>query len=280
MLLHRYFGSHGLETLRDAELKTSRISEFNDPFEFAYRTVGEVTLEVARQQTLARINSPGFYDSVLAEAPGLQNLDEARRLIKSKFLEMVGLLYANYPQLIETLKSQREEIADESVRLICFSRPETTVASEILQWSHYGDKHRGMRIGFDLTPGLSEMGKLVEVKYRKDRVLLDITLEADSEPTQAAIQEAMEVKSIAWEYEGEFRLFLTLRQCTRRVVNGRDEAFISFARSAVRTVDFGLRCPPPLVNAVTELLREEYPSVVARQARHHPDEFALDYRRL
>ena len=208
MLLHRYFGSHGLETLRDAELKTSRISEFNDPFEFAYRTVGEVTPEIARQQTLARINSPGFYDTVLAQKPELQTHDEARRFINPRIPEMVAALHANYARMVETVKGQREEIADESVRLICFSRPESTVAGEILQWAHYANKHHGIRIGFDLPLGLTAFGKLVEVKYRKDRVALDVTLEADSGPTQAAIEEAMEVKSVAWEYEREFRLFL------------------------------------------------------------------------
>jgi hypothetical protein len=280
MLLHRYFGSHGLETLRDAELKTSRISEFNDPFEFAYRTVGEVTKEIALKQTLARIDSPGFYDTVLAQKPELRTHDEARRFVSQRIPEMAAAMHTNYARMVETVKGQREEIADESVRLICFSRPESTIEGEILQWSHYGNKHHGIRIGFDLPLGLTEFGKLVEVKYRKGRVPLDVTQEADSETTQAAIREAMEVKSVAWKYEGEFRLFLALRQCTRRVVKERAEDFISFAPAAVRTLDFGLRCPPAQVDSVMALLREKYPSVVARQAQHHADEFALAYRQL
>jgi hypothetical protein len=280
MLFHRYFGSHAFETLRDAELKTSRISEFNDPFEFAYRTVGVMTPEIARSQTLARINAPGFYDTVLAQAPGLGTHKKARRFIKKKIPTMTAMLQANTPQLVEKLKNQREEIADESVRLVCFSVPEISPASEILQWSHYANKHAGVRIGFELPLGLSGWGKLVPVKYRNDRVPLDITLEADSGPTQTALREAMEAKSLAWAYEQEYRLFVTLAQCIRRDVNGRKEDFISFAPTSVKTVDFGLRCPEPMASSIMELLRQNYPSVEVRQARHHSDDYALEYRAL
>ena len=49
MLLYRYFGSHAFETLKEAKLKTSRISSFNDPFEFLYVSVGKITSEQAKQ---------------------------------------------------------------------------------------------------------------------------------------------------------------------------------------------------------------------------------------
>jgi hypothetical protein len=50
MLLHRYFGSHAFETLKEAKLKTSRISGFNDPFEFLINTTGKMTPEQAQKR--------------------------------------------------------------------------------------------------------------------------------------------------------------------------------------------------------------------------------------
>jgi len=49
MLLHRYFNTHAFETLKDAKLKTSRISTFNDSFEFLYVSVGEIKPEEAER---------------------------------------------------------------------------------------------------------------------------------------------------------------------------------------------------------------------------------------
>ena len=45
MLLHRYFRSHALETLQTGSLLASRISRFNDSFEWLFVSVGKTTPE-------------------------------------------------------------------------------------------------------------------------------------------------------------------------------------------------------------------------------------------
>jgi hypothetical protein len=60
MLLHRYFGSHAFETLKRAELKTSRISAFNDPFEFLYVYASNMTCEQAEKYISSRCDDPKF----------------------------------------------------------------------------------------------------------------------------------------------------------------------------------------------------------------------------
>jgi len=40
MILHHYFASHAFEALIEARLKTAKISDFNDPFEFLGHPVG------------------------------------------------------------------------------------------------------------------------------------------------------------------------------------------------------------------------------------------------
>src|SRR6266478_1619803 len=58
MLLHRYFNSHVFETLKDAKLKTSRISSFNDSFEFLYVIVGKTTPEEAKRYVNSKLCDP------------------------------------------------------------------------------------------------------------------------------------------------------------------------------------------------------------------------------
>jgi hypothetical protein len=67
-----------------------------------------------------------------------------------------------------------------------------------LLWSHYGDRHRGMALGFDLNPA-----KCKKVKYVKERPQLrkvDLTV----------AHELLFTKYVDWRYEEEIRTFLNL----------------------------------------------------------------------
>jgi len=52
MRLHRYFGSHADTTLKEKRLLLAKVSEFNDPFEFAHRFSGEYAVDYAEQDFL------------------------------------------------------------------------------------------------------------------------------------------------------------------------------------------------------------------------------------
>jgi hypothetical protein len=84
MLLHRYFGLHAFETLKEARLKTSRISSFNDPFEFLYVAAGEMTAAKARKIIEYKINnpenSPGFWFMARQIFPNAKSENELKNL--------------------------------------------------------------------------------------------------------------------------------------------------------------------------------------------------------
>jgi hypothetical protein len=67
-----------------------------------------------------------------------------------------------------------------------------------LLWSHYGDRHRGMALGFDLNPA-----KCKEVKYVAERpVLKKVDL--------GVSHELLFTKFVDWKYEEEVRTFVNL----------------------------------------------------------------------
>ena len=73
-------------------------------------------------------------------------------------------------------------------------------------WSHYGDKHRGICLSFEI-PG----NRLTEVQYKVGLQKLNIS---SKETTQHVINKALDelryTKFKDWEYEKEYRLFVKL----------------------------------------------------------------------
>lgn len=94
--------------------------------------------------------------------------------------------------------------------IICFSKD----WSNPLLWSHYGDRHRGWCLGFDLPDE-----KLVEVKYLTDRIACDWSKFHHDEKYQLSVIEAIMVSKFRhWEYESEMRALISLDHETR--ING------------------------------------------------------------
>lgn len=120
---------------------------------------------------------------------------------------------------------------------------------------------------------------------RKDRVVVDYSFGADADQAYEALTECAHVKSEAWRYEQEFRLFTKTIYCeVAEVVNGASasnvEHFLPFEKAWVKSVDFGVLCPSVEVQRVSELAREIYPGVSCEKAVFHKTDFALEYRSI
>jgi hypothetical protein len=92
--------------------------------------------------------------------------------------------------------------------LLCFSRRWRNP----LLWSHYGDRHKGVALEFELDDDL-----VSKVRYSPYRLRLDIekALARGSFTEQEAYEMAI-TKSAHWKYEEEVRVFCELSQCIRR----------------------------------------------------------------
>lgn len=95
-----------------------------------------------------------------------------------------------------------------SVGLICFSASWRNP----VQWSHYGDHHRGCCLGFDVPEQLTK-----RVTYLSKRPRVDsLQRFAESEKLDEAFMEnALSAKFAHWRYEKEYRVFAQLEGSLR-----------------------------------------------------------------
>ncbi len=88
--------------------------------------------------------------------------------------------------------------------MLCFSK---TWHNPVL-WSHYGDKHRGLALGFDVDDEL-----LMPVSYTQDRIKIDvIKLREAGKLTADHMNKMMRTKFTDWKYEREVRIFASLNE--------------------------------------------------------------------
>lgn len=281
MILYRYLQSHAYVTLRDAELMTSRISTFNDPFELMYRVTGEMDLSRARAYVLSRARKPDFLLSIQQRYPAVRTSHDLKQFLRANLERMAASLVAGFPTTSRKTLNQREKLADENLRVVCFSSSDARPRDEILMWSHYGGKHCGVRIGFEFPPNITWPFKVLPIDYRSNRVEIDLTLDAECDAVIEALNETIRVKSDSWKYELEHRLITTPDNCiSKEIEPGRTEHFLKFERSWVKTVDVGARCPSPDATQLRTLVRELYPNVMPRRAKYHDSDYSLVYEPL
>jgi hypothetical protein len=196
---------------------------------------------------------------------------------------MVARLVAKWPEIAEKSKmsfERQREILDTELRAACFSdHSRVALLDEILLWSHYANKHKGIRIGFEFPEGIKEPFEIFPMVYQKDRVKVNLSFWEDIEIVNRALEECAKTKSESWQYEHEFRLLTKTFNCEPREFKNPDsiEHFLQFNREWVKSVDFGVLCPEPEIQRVVGLLKTDYPKVITRKAQFHKTEYALEY---
>ncbi len=128
------------------------------------------------------------------------------------------------------LRSWREDF-DRVWGLLCFSRD----WHNPVLWSHYGDKHRGMCLGFELKDSLAQ-----SVSYVSERIPVKFT---DNEPAQGLdktfVRQLLLTKYEHWRYEDEVRVLVKLNPKHSEA----GSYFYPFgAKLAFRDVILGPRC--------------------------------------
>lgn len=91
--------------------------------------------------------------------------------------------------------------------MLCFSRG----WHNLLLWSHYADKHRGVALEFEIHQDLIE-----EVRYTKTRTTLDVPAIMKSGGfTEDHAAMIYATKSDHWRYEDEVRVSVALKDCIK-----------------------------------------------------------------
>lgn len=279
MILFRYLGSHGEATLRSRLLKVSKVSSFNDPFECAYRITGKMTLTSCRKYIRDRWDNPSFLQRVLGFMPELKSLKKAKRHLKSNIDYWAAHILKNEKFVIEGLREKREALMDETMRVASFAASDVDPKDEILLWSHYAQKHTGIRIGFEFPENKGLYG-IAPIDYREERIGLDISVNPEAAANQTAIEKTFRTKSTAWAYEKEHRLITATIVCKRGMPPNEELEFLPFEPSWVKRIDFGLRHDRKMRDQIVQLATTTYPHVKLHQAEYSDDSYSLKYEQL
>lgn len=187
---------------------------------------------------------------------GLRRLKVARFSEANDPFELLGLNCMR-KDLRRALGTFRETQSDK-IGILCFS---DDWKSPVL-WSHYADGHKGICLGFELSPQLGLRG-VQRVNYKDDKLRAIDNISAEKLTTE--LQELLLITKFShWSYERELRAFVELSKMQRE--QGR--YFHPFGQDIRLTeVVLGHLCPVSLLQPIRELARKMNPGAVVSKAR-------------
>ncbi|MDQ3181107.1 MAG: DUF2971 domain-containing protein, partial [Acidobacteriota bacterium] len=109
---------------------------------------------------------------------------------------------------------------NEKKGVLCFSR---SWKNPVL-WSHYGDKHKGICLGFDIPDTLLE-----KVIYKGERLPIDVEKELNEGNLNGRMEKKLLITKFEhWSYEEEERVILQLVEADKREIEKTELYFKKF----------------------------------------------------
>lgn len=144
---------------------------------------------------------------------------------------------------------------DSDTGLLCFSANWTNP----LLWSHYGVKHRGICLGFNL-----KRARTYKVKYEIERIPAELKTQENSPKLDDNLKKLLLcTKFRHWEYEEEYRVFVPLDKADKEGTLH----FCPFGQHLeLAEVILGPRCSISL-KSVRQLTQAHHPNAVTFKAR-------------
>jgi hypothetical protein len=169
---------------------------------------------------------------------------------------------ARVPAILEQVRGEMQRDIAQRYRVLCLG----TDVSHPLLWTHYGDRHRGVALEFDV--GVAPIDGALRCEYRDRFPLLNVCATAAEDDLVV-----LTTKSQAWQHEQEYRLLA-------------QEHGHKIASGALVTKDHYLPLPPGALTAIVvgcqgdaqavrELVERIGCAVAVRQAEQMPGRYAL-----
>ena len=200
ILYHYFDASTAWECLKEGTLAFTPPIRFNDPFDYNPALNFEIRPE--EREELAR------------DTPKNIELTEER--------------------IQAAIKQNRRDFQEHLFGVFCL----TTKENDPLMWAHYGDRHRGVVIGFDTRH--ADFEGVEKVFYTPDRPRAGITA-----PLEMTI-----TKSDVWKNEHEWRLAAELARCDVKMVERTPVYTQRLERECFSSIAFGCRTEPAFMVAL------------------------------
>lgn len=140
----------------------------------------------------------------------------------------------------EEMLRNRTDFMEHLIGAVCFTENE----NDPKMWSHYGDRHRGVMIGFDASH--PELSKVEPVEYARERPLIGLE--------DSGAGKLLLVKSDIWTDEAEWRGRTLLAECEVKMIGGIPAYVRSLERNCFASITFGCKANEAFVVAVLNCL--------------------------
>lgn len=167
--------------------------------------------------------------------------------------EVFGIDRSQRPHRAELRKFRQE--TNQARGLICFTRD----WQNPVMWGHYGDRHRGMALGFKIRHP-----SLAAVIYARTPLALDIDPDTSGPILNLATKQMLlRTKFREWKYERERRMIVRLNRCSEE----KGLYFWPFAEGLeLRRVVIGPHCTEDIA-MIRAMVRRFEPAVEVIKAR-------------
>jgi hypothetical protein len=114
----------------------------------------------------------------------------------------LSVFYARDPAQDRRLRNYIDDVV-KRFGIVCFSEDwlDPTL------WSHYGDKHQGIALGFDVSEGV-----LLAVRYQPQRIAFPAVVNG------SLVDQFLGTKYASWAYERERRIMVELAKAEREIL--------------------------------------------------------------
>lgn len=255
---YRNFGELTMNALCLDELYFAAPSTFNDPMDCQPTVIADTNKSelkaILKELIIRRVKADTLASLKRAKLDGEnahRHSDKLAQKLATKELADIAY-YATDPDYQEhniseeeaeiwllTSSIQTELLQQYNKGVCCFSsKPDSS-----LLWSHYGDQHRGLCIGYSLNRNPKPV--LHKVIYDDNRnvqtsLIAKALLQNDTAAKNELDNSVLLRKASPWKYESEWRLFGAL---------GLNESPLEMV-----DITFGLRCPASIIHTVVNAL--------------------------
>lgn len=225
---YRAFDALAIKPLIDSQFWYSPMAAFNDPIEGQPALINDVDPE-----TVERLHRR-FYGSD-SESRHLYGYDAEENVVPLTPAERINCLVSDLEQQLAKMLSAHGVLS-------LSARWDSS-----LMWSHYGDSHRGICLGFTTEGHLCHY--LGPIDYDSPRGVLLSHMQGwlenkDNRCRARVVEAAFQRKAADWSYEEEWRDVVTQ--------SGSHSATMQIA-----SITFGMRCPAHVRVAVLKLFSGE-----------------------
>ena len=275
---YREFSSRTLDMVVGDNLYFADPATFNDPLDTRPHLdidVGDDELEgVLRRLVERRVDARMSAAAKAMKAKGAAAQRHIRRHAQNEADRVIADIDYHATNPDREPVAHRHELLRQAVQLELLGRYDKGIVSLAerrdcpLMWSHYGDQHRGICIGYSV-PEDAEVD-IRQVKYGGRKLVKASSVAAMLEGNKAARREVDDAvllqKAESWRYEREWRL-----------IGPRGS---HWSMLELEEVAFGMRCEEPVKYAVVKGLQDRDRRVEFYELRERRERFDLEVKPL